>query len=173
MTGFAVQSTPELPSAYGPELVIRFFPDYSAQHPLCFDFGYPEPSELQLPDDLADRLHRWSAYWDSTFHWDHGWPAGAPDPGWAEEADRLPRDVATASGSDFVVEAGGSYLHSTTVAAAPAAAAAVHALVAAEADERGRIHADFASGVRYDVDAGDTTDTEWLAAPQRDEPPNP
>ncbi len=173
MTEDAVQITLELPVGYGPELVIRLFPDYSAQHPLWFDFGYPDLSDLQLPDDLADRLHRWSAYWDSTFHWDHGWSAGAPDPWWTEEEDLLPRDVAIAFGSDFVIEAGDLYLHSTTIAAAPATAAAMHALVAAEADERARIRADITSGVRYEVVAGDTSYTEWLAAPQRDEPPNP
>jgi hypothetical protein len=114
-----VQVTTEIPSAYGPEVTIRFFPDYSLKHPLWFWFGHPDFNDLQLPADLDDRLHRWFAYWDTTFHWDDGWPAGSPETWWTEEEEHLPRDIAIAFGSDFVIEVDSGYLHSTTDADSP------------------------------------------------------
>lgn len=68
----AVKVTSERPVAYGPERMIRFFPEYSASHPLWFWFDYPVLSALQLPTDLAHRLERWSVYWNNAFHWDDG-----------------------------------------------------------------------------------------------------
>lgn len=164
----AVQVTSELPSAYGPEVTIRFFPDYSLKHPLWFWFGYPDLADLQLRADLADRLRRWSAYWDTTFHWDEGWPAGSPETWWAEEEEHLPRDIAIAFGSDFVIEVDGRYLHSTTDADSPASAAALHALINAETDERQQIQNGIAAGDRFDVIAGDSSYRKWLTQQQQD-----
>jgi hypothetical protein len=165
----AVQVTSEPPSAYGPEVTIRFFPDYSLKHPLWFWFGHPDLADLQLPADLADRLHRWSAYWDTTFHWDEGWPVGTPETWWAEEEEHLPRDIAMAFGSDFVIQVDGRYLHSTTDAGSPASATALHALINAEMDERQQIQNGIAAGDRYDAIAGDISYTAWLTQQQQDE----
>lgn len=112
---------------------------------------------LQLPTDLADRLRRWSAYWDSTFHWDDGWPAGTPEQWWTEEEDQLPGDVAIALGSAFLIEVDGQYVHSIRRADSPTAAAAVHALIDAETAERQRVSPDVAAGARYDAVAGDSS----------------
>jgi hypothetical protein len=164
-----METSRDLPIAFGPELVIRFFPDYAATHPLWFHFDVPDLSVLALPGDLSERLHRWSDYWDRTFHWDRGWPPGAPDRWWIEERDRLPHDVAIAFGSDFIVEFGDLYLHSTASAGSAATAAAAHALIAAEAAERARIHAEFASGTRYDAVAGGSSYADRLGARPQDE----
>lgn len=164
----AVQATCQLPSAYGPEVTIRFFPDYSLKHPLWFWFGHPDLADLQLPADLADRLRRWSAYWDTTFRWDEGWPAGSPETWWTAEEEHLPRDVAIAFGSDFVIKVDSRYLHSTTDADSPTSAAALHALINAETDERLHIQNGIAAGDRYDAVAGDTSYTKWLTQQQQD-----
>lgn len=169
----AVESTSKLPPGYGPEETVRFFPEYSLQHPLWFWFGYPTLADVQLPADLAERLHRWSAYWDSTFHWDDGWPVGTPETWWTEEEDNLSLDVAIAFGSDFVIEVDDRYLHSTTSAGSPQSAAALHALINAEIDERKQIRANVAAGARYDAVAGDTSYTAWLTDRQAEERPGP
>lgn len=156
---------------YGPEHTIQFFPEYSASHPLWFWFDYPVLSALQLPTDLAHRLERWSVYWNNAFHWDDGWPAGLPEHWWEEEEAQLPRDVAIALGSDFVVEVDGRYVYSTRGADSPASAAAVHALVNTEMAERQRISASIAAGAQYDAVAGDTSYRAWLADRQSKESP--
>lgn len=171
MAADAVETTSERPMAYGPELTIRFFPEYSASHPLWFWFDYPDLAALQLPTDLADRLRRWSAYWDSTFHWNDGWPAGTPEQWWRDEEAQLPRDVAIALGSDFVIEVDGQYVRSTRSADSLTSAAAVHALIDVEKAERQRVRADFAAGSKFDAVAGDTSYQAWLAARQSEEPP--
>jgi hypothetical protein len=167
----AVEISSGSPSEYGPEVTVRFFPEYSLQHPLWFWFGHPDLADLQLPADLADRLRRWSAYWDRTFDWEDGWPDGAPEAWWTEEEDRLPRAIAMAFGSDFVVEADRRHLHSTGVAGSPASAAALHALIDAETEERRRIRADVDAGARYDAFAGDVSYSTWLADRPIEEPP--
>ncbi len=172
MAADAVESTSELPPGYGPEVTIRFVPEYSLKHPLWFWFGHPALADLQLPADLAERLHRWAAYWDDTFHWDDGWPVGTPETWWVEEEDYLPRDVTTALGSDFVIEVGDRYLHSTSGPSSPTSATALHALINAETNERQQIRADIAAGARYDAVAGDTSYQQGLAARQPEERPD-
>lgn len=171
MTADAVEVTSEVPPGYGPEAMIRFFPEYTHKHPLWFSFGYPDLADLQLPADLAARLQRWSAYWDTTFHWDDGWPTGAPQPWWTEEEQRLPHDIALAFGSDFLIEANGRYLHSTSDARFPASATALHALIDTEVVQQQQIQADIAAGAQYDFVAGGTSYKEWLARRQQDEAP--
>ncbi|RIX29960.1 hypothetical protein [Amnibacterium setariae] len=171
MVANAVEVNSERPATYGPERTIRFFLEYSAPHPLWFWFDYPDLAALQLPADLAHRLQRWSVYWDSTFHWDDGWPAGTPEQWWEEEESRLPRDVAITLGSDFVIEVDGQYVHSTKDAGSPTSAAAVHALIDAEVAERQRLSGSIAAGAQYDVVAGDTSYRAWLADRQSEEPP--
>lgn len=167
----AIETTSELPAAYGPEVTVRFLLEYSSRHPLWFWFDYPDLADLQLPLHLADRLQRWSGYWDSTFHWDDGWPTGTPETWWTEEQARLPRDVAIALGSDFVIEVDGRYLHSTSSPGSLASAAALHALIAAETAERHQIRANIAAGANYDAVAGKTSYRAWLADRQSEEPP--
>ncbi|MGT2427392.1 hypothetical protein [Amnibacterium kyonggiense] len=154
MADHAVEVATELPSGYGPEATVRFFPEYSVLHPLWFWFGHPDLADVRLPAGLADRLRRWSAYWDGTFHWADGRPAGSPATWWTAEEQQLPRDVAVALGSDFVVEVDGRYLFSTAAAGSPTSAAALRALIDAEIEERHRIRARVAAGSRYDVVAG-------------------
>ena len=168
MNADAVEVTSVLPVAHGPERRVRFFPEHSAPHPLWFGIGFPDLEELHLPAELATRLKGWAAYWDTTFHWDTGWPIGAPARWWSEEQDALPRDVALAFGSDFVVKAGGCYLHSTSGAEPPPTTAAMHALIRADADERARIAADIANGARYTAVAGHSNYAHWLEVQHRD-----
>lgn len=167
----ALEVTAECPVAYGPEVMIRFFPEYSASHPLWFWFDYPDLAALHLPADLADRLRRWTGYWNSTFHWDEGWPAGTPEQWWTDEEAQLPRDVAFTLGRDFVIEVDGHYLHSTRAAYSPASARAVHGLIDAHDAERQRIHAESAAGATYDFVANGTSYRAWLAARDSQEPP--
>ncbi|MGN6445667.1 hypothetical protein [Amnibacterium sp.] len=169
MAAADVELLPRLPASFGPERLIRFFPDYAAAHPLWFAVGHPPLADLRLPDGLAARLRRWSDYWVDTFGWDTGWPDGAPAQWWSAEEDRLPRDVSLAFGREFVVEAGDRYLHSTTGATSPSSAEALGALLRADAEERARVSADLESGARYDVDAAGLGYRQWLAERGRHE----
>ena len=79
-----------------------------------------------------------------------------------DEEEHLPCDIAIAFGSGFVIEVDGRYLHSTTDADSPASAAALHALINAETDERQQIQNGIDAGNRYDAIAGDISNTKWL-----------
>lgn len=82
-----------------------------------------------------------------------------------------PGDAAVVGAPPSSSRSGDCSAPSTTVAGSPATVAANHALLDSEADERVWIRADLTAGVRYDIVAGDTSYTEWVAERKRDEHP--
>ena len=103
--------------------VLAFKLDYGEECPLWYSTGGADLDSLQFPPDLTERLRRWSTYWAAHVSWDRDWPEGHPEAWWVAEEDALPRDTATALGSDCAVLAAGGYIHSAAPPAAPAAAA--------------------------------------------------
>ena len=146
-----VESSADLPEGVPATSVVRFFLEYGTEHPLWLADGDPELDDLQLDRPLAERLRRWSDYWDRTFHWEDGWPPGTPEPWWDAEGDALPRDLAIALGPDFVIHDGVRYLRSTSPARVPEAAAAVSALERAAQEEADEVAAQLAAGATFTV----------------------
>ena len=98
--------------------------DVSKHAVFAFKLEYNEecPLWLQLPPELTQRLHRWTTYWNTHVSWDKDWPEGHPQTWWIEEQIALPRDTATALGSNCAVVAEGDYIYSAAPPATPAAA---------------------------------------------------
>lgn len=115
-------SRPERPHDVSKHAVLAFKLEYNEECPLWYSTGAADLDSLQLPPVLTQRLRRWTIYWNKHVSWDKDWPEGHPEAWWTEEQVALPRDTATALGSNCAVLAPGGYIHSAAPPAAPAAA---------------------------------------------------
>jgi hypothetical protein len=171
MVEIGVEVHDRLPEDLAPTSVVRFFPEYSAPHPLWLDSGFPNLGDLHLPEDLATRLLRWAAYWNDTYRWDDGWPAGTPASWWVTEHDALPPAVAIALGRDFAVHVDQRFIRSPGPARSPEAAAALHAIQHAAAAEAAHVAAEVRRGGTFTLWAGGTSYADRLAERRRDQEP--
>jgi hypothetical protein len=163
---------PERPAVVGHSWVIRFFPEYTVEHPLWLVDGAADLDALHLPAELTTRLLDWVDYWGRAHHHEHGWHPGAPADWWTSEQAALPRALASTLGPEFVVQTmDGTYVRSTRAARSPEAAAATRRIAEAADTQRAAIAEAIARGATFTITAGGPPydgRAEDLGAPERD-----